>query len=340
MAMIARDRRLDVRGGAEAEAAGPGDAGGAEVAAPATAKLWRPIRTVITGAFVLVPAHVFVVAGALVLAAGLAGDRLPEGVLSAIGTWSLQLVLGVAGVVAGVVAGLAGAAKRLLDGFEDLLRQRVMSLAAKDEGRLFPAVATSEARAKYEAILDRMVDEMLGRVRVPRSVRRLLRRGLEQAMVEEFLADCERRGVASIGATEVRNWAIANGLPRALAPIRGQITIWRIISLGPPALVVSLLVLLSLVGTSVPPLSVVGGVCGVLGAGILAAGHVGARTHARPMRWRIGLGLVGVTVAAAPWAWAMVLPGATAGTAFLVVAVTVIALVEGLRTAFVSANKA
>jgi hypothetical protein len=313
---------------------------GAEAGVEVRPAIWHPIRTVVIGAFVLVPAHVFVVASALVLAAGVAGDRLPEGVLAAIGAWSLRFVLGAYGVAAGVVAGLAGAAKRLLDGFEDLLRHRILAMAAKDEGRLFPAVATSEARAKYEAVLDRMIDEMLGRVRVPRFVRRLLRRGLEQSMVEEFLADCERRGVASIGATEVRNWAIANWLPRALAPIRGQITIWRIISLGPPALIVSLLALLSLIGTSVPPLQVVAAVCGVVGVAILVAGHVGAQTHPHPMRRRIGLGVVGLVISLSPWIWAALLPGGTLGRAFLVVAVTLIAMVEGLRLAFVSANRA
>lgn len=322
-------------GGARLE--GTGDEAGAPSRATA---VWHPIRTVVTGAFVLVPAHVFVVTSALVLVVGVAGDRLPEGVLAAIGTWSLRFVLGVLGVVAGVVAGLAGAAKRLLDGFEDLLRQRILALAARDDGRLFPAVATAEARGRYEAVLDRMIDEMLGRVRVPRFVRRLLRRGLEQSMVEEFLADCERRGVASIGVTEVRNWAIASGLPRALAPIRGQITIWRIVSLGPPALIVSLLLLLSLIGTGVPPLHVIGAACGVLGFAILAAGHVGARTQPHPMRRRIGLGAVGVVIALSPWIWAALLPGGTLGRAFLVFAVTLILIIEGLRMAFVSANRA
>jgi hypothetical protein len=325
MAMTARGSGLE----------GIGDKSGA----PAKAAVWHPIRTVLTGAFVLVPAHVFVVTSALVLAAGVAGDRMPEGVLAAIGTWSLRFVLGVFGVAAGVVAGLAGAAKRLLDGFEDLLRQRMLSLAAKDDGRLFPAVATSDARARYEAVLDRMIDEMLGRVRVPRFVRRLLRRGLERSMVEEFLADCERRGVAAIGATEVRNWAIANGLPRALAPIRGQITIWRIVSLGPPALIVSLLLLLSLIGTSAAPVHVVGAACGVLGFAVLAAGHAGARAQAHPMKWRIGLGTVGLTIALSPWIWAALLPGGPLGRAFLVFAVTAIPLVEGLRMAFVSASR-
>jgi hypothetical protein len=301
---------------------------------------WHPIRTVVGGAFVLVPAHVFVVTSGLVLAAGVAGDRLPDGVLTTIGTGSLTFVLGVFGVIAGTVAGLAGSAKRLVDGFEDLLRQRVLAMVARDGARLFPAVATPDVRERYEAVLDRMVDEMLGRLRVPRSVRRLIRRGLEQSLVDEFVTDCERRGVATIGVTEVRNWVIATGLPRALAPIRGQIAVWRIVALGPPALIVTLLVLVSLIGSAAPPSLVAFGVCGVAGIAIVVAGHVGARTDHRLIRRRLGLAAVGITVAVAPWIWARLLPDGSATTWIGVVAVTLVVIVEGLRMALVSSDSA
>jgi hypothetical protein len=301
---------------------------------------WHPIRTVVGGAFVLVPAHVFVVTSGLVLAAGVAGDRLPDGALTTIGALSLTFVLGVFGVIAGTVAGVAGSAKRLVDGFEDLLRQRVLAMVARDGGRLFPAVATPDLRERYEAVLDRMVDEMLGRLRVPRLVRRLIRRGLEQSLVDEFLTDCERRGVATIGVTEVRNWAIATGLPRALAPIRGQIAVWRIVALGPPALIVTLLILLSLIGSAAPPALVAFGVCGAAGIAIVVAGHVGARTHRRPIRRRVGLAAVGITVAVAPWIWAWLLPDGSTTTWIVVVSVTLVVIVEGLRMAFVSSDRA
>lgn len=303
------------------------------------AALWHPVRTMIGGAFVVVPAHIFVVTAALVLTAGAAADRLPDGLLvTEIGARSLQFVLGVFGVVAGLVAGLAGAAKRLVDGFEEMLQARLKSMAA-DDARLFPSVPTPEARARYDAVLDHTVDEMLGRVRVPGVIRRLIRRGLEASLIEDFLADCERRGIATIGAAEVRNWTIASGLPHALAPVRGQIRVWRVISLGPPVLLTLLLLLVSLIGTTVPPVLILRSVCAVLGAGVLVAGYVGARTHRRPGRWFAGLATAGLTVAAAPWVYGFLLPGGI-GVAWLAgIGLTLLLIAAGLRTAFVSADR-
>jgi hypothetical protein len=299
----------------------------------------HPVRTLIAGAFVLVPAHIFVVAGALVLASGTAADRLPDGMLiTDIGARSLQFILGVFGVLAGLVAGLAGAAKRVVDVIEQRLQARVQALAADGE-RLFPSVATAEARVRYDEALDRMVEGMLGRVRVPRAIRRLIRKGLEQSLVEDFLADCERRGMATIGATETRNWAIATGLPHALAPVRGQIRVWRVIALGPPVLLVVVLLLVSLIGTAGAPAMILRSVCGVLGAGVLAAGFVGARRHRRPTRWLTGMATVGVTIGAAPWVYGLLLPGELGVAWLAAIALTLVLIAGGLRRAFVSADR-
>lgn len=306
----------------------------------AAARPWHPIRTVVAGAFVLVPAHIVVVTGLLVLAATAAGDRLPAGsVVFAIGAWSLRFAMGTAGVLTGSIAGLAGAAKRLVDGFEDLLRSRMMALTTSEGDRLFPAVTTAGARDRYESLLDRMLEEMLGRVRVPGMVRRLLRRGLEQSLVDDFLADCERRGIASIGVTEVRNWAIATGLPYALRPLRGQIAVWRILSLGSAGLLFSIVLLLSLLGGAVPAFYVLAGVLGALGVAGLVAAQVGATTHRRPRQWRLGFAVAGTIIGAVPWVWSWLWRMEIGVAWIIVVPATLVAIGWGLRMALVSADR-
>lgn len=67
----------------------------------------------------------------------------------------------------------------------------------------------------------------LGRVRLPGFLERFVRSRFRQAFVEDFIADCERRGVSTVGLTELRHWLSFRGLPLVTAPIHAQLRTWR-----------------------------------------------------------------------------------------------------------------
>jgi len=222
----------------------PAPPGALQPVRAAVAGVLGPIRTFVVGALVLVPMHVVALTGLLFATATLLTRAMPESLLGSLGTWSLNLVVVVVGLLSGIVAGLASAARRATDRLESTIRDAVLGMDTAAGERRIPALPLDEARRRYEAILDRIVALMFERLQVPQFVHRLARRGLRQAPIDDFLADCEARGLSQVGFAEVRNWSIATGIPIALAPIRRQASIARAIGLGIPAIAALLLFLI------------------------------------------------------------------------------------------------
>jgi len=54
-------------------------------------------------------------------------------------------------------------------------------------------------------------------------VARLVRSRLRHGMVDDFLAECEREGVTSVGPSEIGRWVAAQGPAYLLAPVYAQL---------------------------------------------------------------------------------------------------------------------
>jgi hypothetical protein len=221
----------------------PASVGAMQPVRRAVAGVLGPIRTFVVAALLLVPLHIAVITVVLFASATLLTQALPDSLFGNLGTWSLNLVVLVVGLISGVVAGLASAARRATDKLESTIRDVVLAMDAADGERRIPAIPVDEARRRYEAILERTVALMFERLRIPAFVHALARRGLRQAPIDDFLNDCEARGITQIGFTEVRNWSIVTGIPLALAPIRRQAKIARYLALGIPVIVALVLLL-------------------------------------------------------------------------------------------------
>jgi hypothetical protein len=207
----------------------------------------RPLASFVLNALVLVPLHVMVIAGLLYLAVSrLARLMPPDSILQTAGSVSAAaLAIGV-GLVSGIFAGTASAARRTTDRLEAVLRDGLLGMDAGAGARVFPARRLADVRSGYEAILDAVTHSMFDRVPVPGWVHRLARRGLRQAPIEDFLAGCEARGVGEVGFTEIRNWAVAKGVPFALAPVRAKLRALHVLGLGIAAAALALALLLGL----------------------------------------------------------------------------------------------
>lgn len=164
---------------------------------------------------------------------------LPDaGALAVVGRWSLQLVFVAVGAICGALLGVNVAAAKTLAVFEDEMRVAFIAFTPRDTDRLVPSMPLAQLRISYDASLDSLVEQTLGRVRVPRFLRRFVRSRMRQQVVEQFIAECESRGRETVGFAEVRDWLIARGVPLALAPARAKVKLWRIVILAPPVLLI------------------------------------------------------------------------------------------------------
>lgn len=299
----------------------------------------RPVRVFLLSTLLYVPAHALLFTAALIGAGALLGLALPESALSGIGAWSIIALYGAAGAACGAVAGVARAAERAVEALERGAGDAILGLAADEGARLVPSVPLVELRARYEAILDRMVDEMLGRLHLPAPLRRLLRRSLRQAPAEAFLGDCEARGLERVGFTEVRNWTVAAALPRALAPARAQARAWRLLACGVAAALLALAVTVSLLARAVDPAAVVLGFFAAAGATVLVAGLAREHRHPRPWKWRLGILVLAAGTAGWPWLYSRLWPMDLGAAWIVVVAVTVWTLKWGAAQALVEADR-
>jgi hypothetical protein len=292
--------------------------------------LWRIIAYTLAGA-------------ALMVGAGtLLGQILPDaGVLAAFGRWSLLGVYAVAGLVGGALWGLNAASARVLRAFEEQAVTVLGVLTPATVEALVPEIPVDQLHAKYDRILEEVVEQTFGRVRAPRLLRRLLEERMRQAAVDAFLADCSERGVETVGFGEMRDWLVRRGVPLATAPARMSIRFWRYVLLTAWLVVLGATVALALPSTwpsiaaAVPALSV------GLGLLTLVIGLPRARLHQNAWRWRLGILVLGVSVGGWPTVYTR-LAGAEVelGLVWLVVlTATVASFTYGMRQAFIEADR-
>jgi hypothetical protein len=206
----------------------------------------RPLRTIVIDILIQVPLHIAGITMVLLIVGSLLTRALPaDSILGTAGTWAINLSAIGVGFFAGALAGVARVAARAIDRLETAARDGINGFEAGD--RVLPVIPLAEARSRYEGILDRLVEAMFERMPAPRPIISLARRGLRQAPIDDFLDDCESKGLTEIGFTEVRNWSLVTGIPYALMPLRAKVKMLRIAGWGTAFLAVVTGIVLGLV---------------------------------------------------------------------------------------------
>lgn len=149
------------------------------------------------------------------------------GPVAAVGATSLSLLLTLLGFVGGAVHGAATGAERVTLDMEAELARWLASIDPGEGRALVPPVEVAALRGGYETTLDRLVDASIGRLPLPDFVFRFARERFRHYFVEDFLADFDEAGVTTIRFPELRDWAIARGVPYATAPVHLRLSLAR-----------------------------------------------------------------------------------------------------------------
>ncbi|HJR77273.1 MAG TPA: hypothetical protein VJ805_09875 [Nitrospiraceae bacterium] len=161
-------------------------------------------------------------------------------------SWSLLTLYAVVGVAAGVAGGVLSAAHRSLDMIESALHAGLSRLPALTQAER-ESFSVDEARVHYASLVDRMLNQTVGYVSLPRWLDGTIRSWVQDAIVTDFIALCRQRGMTRIPPQEFRNWLLAQGATLALSPVHDQISLWQYALFGLIALLAGGALLLSYV---------------------------------------------------------------------------------------------
>ncbi|HEX2055658.1 MAG TPA: hypothetical protein VHF07_04135 [Nitrospiraceae bacterium] len=179
-----------------------------------------------------VPLHVIGSLTILLFSAGVyvraVGDQGPWW----IGGWSLVVLYTIAAVAGGVAAGILSAAHRWLDTLESVLHAGLNRLPPFTQDPDREALSPDEARLHYAALVDRLLNPILGHVPLPGWLRRKLRSWIQDAIVTDFIGLCRQRNLARIPRHEFRNWILTKGATLALVPLHDQVSLWQYVIFG------------------------------------------------------------------------------------------------------------
>ncbi len=300
---------------------------------------FRLLRTFVLSALVRVPAFGLVAGLVLFASWRILGRGLGENVIVAIGSWSMALVFFVAGAVLGAVVGLATSAERTLGVAEADLRAWLDRVDRTEGDRLFPAVETGRLREGYDRTVDALFEQSIGRIPMPRFARRLARDRFRRALLEDFLTDCEQRGVTSVGFTEVRDFMVKSALPVVTRPAHMQIRTWTVLAAGLLGACLVAPVAIGLLARSGDPRAILVAICGTAAVLMLGIGLPRAGRHTRPWRYRAGLLVIAGGLVLWPLAW-LELWAADIGMAWiLVLTATVWTFHRGVRLVLLDADR-
>jgi hypothetical protein len=144
-----------------------------------------------------------------------------------IASWSLLTLYAAVGVAAGVAGGVLSAAHRSLDTIESALHAGLSRLPALTQDPERNSFSLDEARVHYASLIDRMLNQTVGYVSLPRWLDGKIRSWVQDAIVTDFIASCRKRGMTHIPRQEFRNWLLAQGATLALSPVHDQISLWQ-----------------------------------------------------------------------------------------------------------------
>lgn len=190
-------------------------------------------RLFFKSAILSVPLHVLSTVMVMIVAGAVSTHYLgTHGTVGTIGGWSLTALTTMLGLVAGIVTGLLYSGGRTIEAAETDLRARLHQLPPRSTEAQEPRLSIDEIRTKYETVFEGWMEKTLGRIRLPRFLDRLIRTQLREAIVTDFVASCQARGLTTVGAHEFRNWLLTKGLALGLMPVHDQLAWWRYLIFG------------------------------------------------------------------------------------------------------------
>lgn len=187
----------------------------------------------VKSAAVSIPLHAIVAALALYgFMVFLFQEQQEGGWWRSITRWSLTATSIFIGLVGGGLIGMLSSVKKALHELEEQLRWWFHQLPPGSQDQDQPPRSIQEVRSQYESIMGQALAATIGRVPLPGFLFRLIRSKMEQAILDDFIASLERRGVSHVGSHEFRNWMLTKGLSLGLEPTYNQLSFWRYIIMG------------------------------------------------------------------------------------------------------------
>ena len=198
----------------------------------------------VTGWFIAIHAGLGFLA--LVLAVWVYARTLGDGPWALLGGWTLAAVYALIGSAGGAAAGLAASAIALITGFERECRAWLERQAGTQDDPSFAPFSRDDLSLRTRELADRIVARTVGRIPLPNLIVRLLSSQVCKVLFDDFLTDCERRGMTVIRFGDVRAWLLARGLALATAPLLAKLHIVRWLIIGALAVLVLAAVVLAL----------------------------------------------------------------------------------------------
>lgn len=298
--------------------------------------LWL-LRVFALTALKRVPVYAFAAGAALFLAAQVLTWAFSDGAMATAGGWSATILLTSVGTVLGGLAGLAAASGAMLQIAEADVRDWLAQVPEGKADRLFPTMEREQLQTDYEQAIELMCTSTIGRVPLPSFIRRRVQERFRQALLEDFLADCEQRGVPAVSFADLRSFLLSKALPVVTQPVHTQIRIWMLTLIGVLAGVAGLSVLIGLLANHVDPRLLVT-VLGTAGVVVLGLGLPRASRRASPWRYRLGILILGGGLIVWPIAWIQLWSLDLGMVWIVVLAVTVWTFHRGASMAFLEGN--
>lgn len=184
---------------------------------------------------------------ALALAAWYYARTLGDGPWALLGGWTMGAVYALVGFWGGAAAGLLAAVITLVASFERECRAWLERMAGTQDDSSFPPFSRDDLSSRTRELSDRIVRRAIGRIPIPNLVMRLISSRVCKVLFDEFLTDCEQRGVTVIRFAEVRAWLLSRGLALATAPLLAKLFLARWLIIGSLAVLAAGAVILALI---------------------------------------------------------------------------------------------
>lgn len=183
---------------------------------------------------------------ALVLGAWVYARTLNDSPWTILVGWTLISLYAVVGTVGGAATGLITAVAHLITAFERECRDWLERLEGPRDDLPFDPLPLPELSSRIRELADRIVARTIGRLPLPKLITQLLASRLCKALLDDFLSECERRGITVIQFRDVRGWLLIRGLSLAIVPLLVRLHMARWIIIAVLALMGAAVVLLAL----------------------------------------------------------------------------------------------
>lgn len=245
----------------------------------------RPVwlfRVFAMSALMRVPAYSLAAGVGLFLATQSLACAFGDGSMVEAGWWSATVLLTILGLVLGSLAGLAAASGQALQAAEADVRDWLARITEDEGDRLFPTIDVGQLQGSYEAALASMYSSTIGRLPLPGFVCRKIQMQFRHALLDQFLTECEQRGVTAVRFADVRRFVMLKALPAVTQPLHTQVRIWTLLLIAPLLAGAGVSILIALLADHVdPPLLVAFGL-GTIGLVVLCLRLPRASRHASP----------------------------------------------------------